>query len=114
MRKLTLILITLTIIASCKVVEITDIEKRYLISGKGNNKFYLIDFIKENQDNEKLGEIPSVILNGEVITYHYKEEHEKILITKKEIKRIEIMESKKSIPLYGSAGKYGVIMIYTY
>ena len=114
MQKLISILMILFLIFSCKMANLTDIEKRYLITDNGNKKFYLIDFIKENQESGKLGEIPTVIIDGVPITYHYKELNEKIEISKNNIKRIEIMESEKSIPLFGSAGKYGVIQIYTY
>jgi len=93
---------------------LTDIEKRYLLTDSGNKKFFLIDLIKENQENGKLGETPMVIVNGEPFTYHYKETNKKIEISKNDIKRIEIIESEKSIPLFGSAGKYGIVKLYTY
>ena len=99
---------------SCKMANLSDIEKRYLITDNGNKKFYLIEFIKKNKESGKLGEIPMIIIDGEPITYHYKELNEKIGISKIDIKRIEIMKSEKSIPLFGSAGKYGVVQIYTY
>lgn len=95
------------------MVNLTDVEKRYLINDNGNKKFYLIDFIKENQESGKLGEIPMVIIDGKPITYHYKEPNEKIVIVKNDITRIEIIEKEKSIPLYGSAGKFGVVQVYT-
>ena len=114
MRKLIPILVILCLTFSCKMSNLTDIEKRYLLTDSGNKKFFLIDFIKENQENGKLGEIPMVIVNGEPFTYHYKETDKKIEISKNDIKRIEIMESEKSIPLFGSAGKYGIVKLSTY
>ena len=114
MRKLISILLILFLTFSCKMSNLTDIEKRYLITDNGNKKFFLIDFIKENQESGKLGEIPMVIVDGEPITYHYQEVNKKFKISKTDIKRIEIMESEKSIPLFGSAGKYGVVQVYTY
>ncbi len=96
------------------MANLTDVKKRYLITDSGNEKFYLIDFIKVNQESGKLGEIPMIIIDGKPFTYHYKEVNEKIEISKKDIKRIEILESKKSIPLYGNDGKYGVVQVYTY
>ena len=99
---------------SCKITKLTDIEKLYLIADNGNKKYYLIDFIRENQEHGKLGEIPMLIIDGNPQMYHYKEKKEKIKISKSDIKRIEIIEKEKSILLYGSAGKYGVIEIYTY
>src|SRR5690554_179243 len=114
MRKLILILFILCLTFSCKMSNLTDIDNRYLISDNGNKKFYLIDFIKENRKSGKLGEIPMVILNGEPLTYHSKEMNKKIEISKSDIIQIEIMESKKSIQLFGNAGKYGVVKLYTY
>ncbi|GGD36529.1 hypothetical protein GCM10011343_27950 [Flavobacterium orientale] len=96
------------------MANLTDVEKHYLITDNGNKKFYLIDFIKENQERGKLGEIPMVVVDGKPVTYHYKELNEKIGISKNDIKRIEIMESEKSIPLFGNAGKFGVVQVYTY
>lgn len=98
---------------SCKLAKLTDVEKRYLMADQGIQKFYLIDFIKESQESGKLGKIPMLIVDGKPFTYHYKELNEKIEISKNDIKRIEILESEKSIPLYGNAGKYGVVQVYT-
>lgn len=114
MRKLFSILIILCVIFNCKMVNLTNVEKRYLLTDKKNEKFYLINFIKESQESGKLGEIPMVIIDGKPFIYHYKEINKKIEVSKNDIKRIEIMESEKSIPLFGSAGKYGVVQIYTY
>ncbi len=113
MKKLTSLLIILFLTFSCKMVNLTDVEKRYLINDSGNKKFYLIGLIKENQESGKLGEIPMVIIDGKPITYHYKEPNEKIVIARNDIMRIEIMEKDKSIPLFGSAGKFGVVQVYT-
>ncbi len=114
MQKLVSLLLILFLTFSCKIASLTDVEKRYLISDHGNDKFYLIDFVKENQESGKLGEIPMVIVDGKPFTYHYKDPHEKIEISKNDIKRIEIMESEESIPLFGSGGQYGVVYVYTH
>ncbi|MEZ4795645.1 MAG: hypothetical protein R2785_00625 [Flavobacteriaceae bacterium] len=114
MSRFLIVLIISLLIFSCKIANLSHIEKRYIIEDKGNKKFYLIDYIKENQESGKLGEIPMLIINGEVYRYHYKEVNTKIEISKHDIKRIEIVEKEKSISLFGSAGKYGTIYIYTY
>lgn len=113
MRRLFPVLTIILFFSNCTTRSLSDIEKRYLINDKGNDKFYLIDFIKENQKSEKLGEIPMLMIDAELVTYHYKKDNKRIDISKAEIKRIEITEKEQSIPKYGSAGKYGVIQIYT-
>ena len=96
---------------SCTRSNLTDTEKRYLISGSGNEKHYLIEIIRENQKNEKLGKEPMIIFNGEILYYHYQENFEKIQILKNEIEEIEIIEKEESILLFGSAGKFGLMRI---
>lgn len=114
MRKQIFILLILFLTVGCKILSLTDNEKRYLITDRGNKKYFLIDFIKTHQENEKLGKTPMVIIDGEPFTYHYKETNKELKISKNDIKRIEITNSEKSIPLFGNAGIYGVIRIYTY
>ena len=45
---------------------------------------------------------------------HDEDYFEKLSLQKKDIKRIEIISLQKAPTLYGSAGKNGVINIYTY
>lgn len=80
-RKYSLIL-TLLFLLSCKTtkpvieeneVEITDIEKHYLLSDSDSEKYYVIKLIRKLQSEKKLGEIPMIIVDGEPKYYYYKE-----------------------------------------
>lgn len=95
----------------CTRSNLTEIEKRYIISGDNNEKYYLVEIIRENQKIKKLGEEPMVIVDGEIQYYNYQENFEKIRFSKEDIAEIEVIEKEKSIPLYGSAGKFGLIQI---
>ncbi len=64
-----------------------------------------------------LGEVPSLIvhkIDGYLIVRSDKEYSEAINLKRSEIKRIEIISLEKAPKIYGSAGKNGVIDVYTY
>ncbi len=114
MKKLLLLSLTFFLTFGCRTSNFTEIEKRYIIANKGNKKFYLIDIIKKNQQNGMLDSIPMLIIDGKPYTYNIKDVHEEINISKRSIKKVEIMDKEKSIPIYGKAGRNGLMLIYTY
>jgi hypothetical protein len=94
-------------------------QKRFLLDNENKEKYYLINYINENenQNNNQLGLTPTLIINkidGQLIVRSDEDFDKKINLKKEEIKRIEILSIEKSIALYGSAGTNGVISIYTY
>ncbi len=109
-----LTVVLLLILSSCSTIDITNTEQNYLLKDDNNSKFYLIEFIRKAQSENKLGEIPMLIIDGEPIFYYYKENVKSIKIKKSEIKNIEITESKECVKLFGAACKYGLIRIKTY
>jgi hypothetical protein len=121
-RKYSLIL-TLLFFLSCKTtkpiieedeVEITDIEKHYLLSDTDSEKYYVIKLIRKLQSEKKLGEIPMIIVDGDPKYYHYKEEIKPLNIEKRKIRKIKILEAEKCVQTFGAACKYGLITITTY
>ncbi len=121
-RKYSLIL-TLLFLLSCKTtkpvieeneVEITDIEKHYLLSDSDSEKYYVIKLIRKLQSEKKLGEIPMIIVDGEPKYYYYKEEIKPLNIQKSKIRKIKILEAEKCVQMFGAACKYGLITISTY
>lgn len=53
-------------------------------------------------------------IDGDLIIRSDKEYSKNLDLKKQDIKRIEIISSEKASKIYGSAGKNGVINIYTY
>lgn len=103
----------MVIISGCQTVKLTETEKNYLLNDSGNDKLYLIELIKKQQLEGKLGEMPTMIVNEEPIFYYYRLDNQPANIRKKDIKSIEIIDSEKCIQLYGAACKYGLITIKT-
>lgn len=100
---------------SCSSIKIDETQKRFLLDEKGKDKFYLIDFI--NKNSLQLGKTPSLIIHkidGQQFVRSDREFKEKLNLKKKDFIRTEIVSIEKSINLYGSAGKDGVLIIYNY
>ena len=95
------------------VVEITDIEKHYLLSDSNSEKYYVIKLIRKLQSEKKLGEIPMIILDGDPKYYFYKEEIKPFNVEKSKIRKIKILEAEKCVQTFGAACKYGLIKIST-
>ena len=56
-------------------LEITNIEKHYILSNSDSEKYYVIKLIRKLQSEKKLGEIPMIIVDGDPKYYFYKEEN---------------------------------------
>ncbi|MWB92802.1 hypothetical protein GON26_00335 [Flavobacterium sp. GA093] len=95
-------------------VEITDIEKHYLLSDSSSEKYYLIMLIRKLQFEKKLGEIPMVIVDGDPKYYFYKEETKALNVEKNKITKIKILEAEKCVETFGAACKYGLVTISTF
>jgi len=108
---------------SCKINsvnvshDIQDNQKRFLLNDNGNNVYYVIDFIKINQDKKYLGIVPMLIIHNidDTIIIRSDENVEgKLNLAKKDIVKNKITPINESVGRYGAAGKNGVIEIYTY
>ena len=98
---------------SCKTVNLTETERRYLLKDSSEDKYYLINLIRERQKNETIGESPALFINDEFVADCFKKMKE-IKIKKSDIHRIEILEKEKSVKLFGARGKNGFIKIWTH
>lgn len=102
---------------SCSNYKVVGSQKRFLLNNSGKNKYYLIEYIKQNKAENTLGEVPTLMIHkidGDLIIRSDKEYSKNLDLKKQDIKRIEIISSEKASKIYGSAGKNGVINIYTY
>jgi len=108
---------------SCKINsanvfhEINYNQKRFLLNDNGRDVYYLIDYIKINQDKKYLGDVPMLIIHkidDTIIIRSDDNVDHKLNLVKKDITKIELTSVNESIALYGAAGKNGVIEIYTY
>ncbi len=95
-------------------LEITNIEKHYILSNSDSEKYYVIKLIRKLQSEKKLGEIPMIIVDGDPKYYFYKEEIKPLNIEKRKIRKIKILEADKCVQIFGMACKYGLIIISTY
>ncbi|WP_445454693.1 hypothetical protein [Flavobacterium sp. 25HG05S-40] len=102
------------IILGCKTISVSDVEKNYLLSDTGKDKYYLIELIRQKQKEKVLGEMPMLIVNGEPTFYHYRKENSIPGTSKKFIKKLEIVAAEKAVKTFGAAAKYGLIRISTY
>ncbi|MCY0969739.1 hypothetical protein [Chryseobacterium wangxinyae] len=102
------------LLASCSANKISVVERNYLLNEKNNDKYYLIQFIRKSQKENKLGEIPMLIIDGVPIYYFYKKDSEPIKIGRSQIINIKITENTTCAHVFGAACKYGLITIKTY
>lgn len=102
---------------SCSTYKVVDSQKRFLLNDNGKDKYYLIEYIKQKQEGNLLGEVPTLMIHkidGDLIIRSDKDYSGKLDLKREKIKRIEIISSEEASKIYGSAGKNGVINIYTY
>ena len=114
LKKFAFLMIYLMIFA-CSSMKINELQKRFILDDTGKDKYFLIDYI--NQNRTLIGEVPTLIINkkdGQQIIRSDKEFKTKLNLKKIEFIRIDILSIEKSIPLYGSAGKNGVLTISCY
>ena len=103
------------LIFSCNTIKTNDAQKRFILNDKGRNKFFLINYINKNRN--LIGEVPTLIIykkEGQEIIRSDQEVNYKLNLKRSDFIRIEILSIDKSIPLYGSAGKNGVLTISYY
>jgi len=97
-------------ILGCGSYKVTSEQKRFLLDDRNNDKYYLIQYISENQESNQIGPKPTIIIyrtDGHTIVRSDNHFDKNINLEKADIKRIEILPIKKSISLYGSAGTNG-------
>ncbi len=102
------------ILLGCKTISVSEVEKNYLLSDTGKDKYYLIKLIRQKQKEKVLGEMPMLIVNGEPTFYYYRKDNSIPGTSKKFIKKIEILSAEKGVQTFGAAAKYGLILINTY
>ena len=107
----------LFLIVSCNTYKVSSEQKRFILFDKNKDKYFLIEYINDNQENQKLGKRPTIIINnsdGQLIIRRDKVFRNEIKFRKKDIRRIEILPKEKSVNLYGAAGIDGVIYLFTF
>ncbi|MBM6500893.1 hypothetical protein [Flavobacterium macrobrachii] len=113
--KISLLLFLNLTFFGCSSVKIDEAQKRFFLKNKGKVKYFLIEYINKNR--ALIGEVPTLIINkidGQEIIRSDREFNSKLNLKRSDLIRIEILSIEKSIPLYGSAGKNGVLTIYCY
>jgi len=106
------LLIFSLLVFGCKSISLTEVEQRYLLKDSNSNKYYLVNLIRTNQTNGKLGVAPALYIDNSFTADSFKK-LEEIQIKKSDIRSIDILEIEKSVKLYGARGKDGFIRIMT-
>lgn len=113
--KISLFLLINLMFFGCGSIKINETQKRFILNDKGKNKYFLIDYINSNKT--LIGEVPTLIINkkdGQQIIRSDKEYKVGLNLKRCDFIRIDILSIEKSISLYGSAGKNGVLTISCY
>ena len=113
--KITILLLLNLYIFGCSSIKINDLQKRFILNDKGKDKYFLIEYINNNRT--LIGEVPTLIIHkkdGQEIIRSDEEYKVKLKLKRRDIVKIDILSIEKSIPLYGSAGKNGVLTISYY
>ena len=113
--KIPILLLLNLFIFGCSSIKINDVQKRFILNDKEKDKYFLIEYINNNRT--LIGEVPTLIIHkkdGQEIIRSDEEYKAKLKLKKRDIVRIDILSIEKSIPLYGSAGKNGVLTISYY
>ena len=103
------------IVFGCSSIRINEVQRRFTLENKGEKKYFLIEYINKNRN--LIGEVPTLIINkkdGQEIIRSDEKFDSRLNLKRNDIVRIDILSIEKSIPLYGSAGKNGVMTIYCY
>ncbi|MEM9650272.1 MAG: hypothetical protein AAF969_17480 [Bacteroidota bacterium] len=105
MKKIGLVLLAISLL-SCS-------HNPYLLSDKNSKKKFLVDYIENLKDKGFMSNKPSLVLNGELITYDSLKKCNLILY-KDDIDTIYAVFKKDDLGakhLYGDGGENGVILI---
>lgn len=88
-------------------------QKRYLLKDNNDDKYFLVDILKEEKRNGKLSHKPIVVVDGVPFRYDYELKNQPLNLYKTDIDRIEVINRKAGISLYGNYAKDGVAVITT-
>ena len=113
--KIPILLLLNLFIFGCSSIKINDVQKRFILNDKEKDKYFLIEYINNNRT--LIGEVPTLIIHkkdGQEIIRSDEEYKVKLKLKRRDIVKIDILSIEKSIPLYGSAGKNGVLTISYY
>ncbi len=106
MKTLKFLLFILIVLTSCA-------SNGYLLSGNGQDKKYLINYIDELQKENKVLKYPLVIVDGKPYRHDVELSSNKLPISKKDITYIRSLDWKSAKNIYGGAAKDGAIIIST-
>jgi hypothetical protein len=114
-KRILKISVFLFFIFGCDSIKINESQKRFILDESGKHKYFLIEYINKNRTI--IGEVPTLIIhkkNGQDIISSDEEYKGKLKLKRSDFIKIEILSIEKSIPLYGSLGKNGVLDISCY
>jgi len=88
-------------------------SNRYLLTDPGEDKKFLIEFIKELSDRGELSKHPLLVVDGVPKRYKVELKNEKLQLSKEQIASMDRMQQNTAEEIYGEPAKEGVLLITT-
>lgn len=107
-----LIIFLLLELSGCKSSSLK-MERIYSLNDSNEDKFYLLNIVRENQRTGKLGDRPMVIIDDKIKFHYCMQNFINLNIKKDNIKSLKVTEAAKCINQYGAAAEFGLIEINT-
>lgn len=88
-------------------------SNRYLLTDKGADKKFLIDFIKELSARGEISKQPLLVVDGVPKRFTKELKDEKLELSKGQIASVDRLKQNKAEGIYGEEAKGGVLLIST-
>jgi len=106
MKHIILIVCLLLLVASCST-------SRYLLTDKGNDRYFLQNYIDDSAKTGIISKIPLLVIDGHPYRYDVELKKQKLNLSRNNIANIDILKMKPSVSIYGESGRKGVVLIFT-
>jgi hypothetical protein len=107
MKNTSLVLGLILMITSCST-------KRYLLTDKGNDRYFLQQRIDESAKKGLISKAPMIVIDGHPYRYDVELKRQKLNLSHNNIKQIDVLKRQTAVNIYGEMGKRGVLLITTY
>ncbi len=106
-------LLLLLIISACKTGA-AKMERIYALEDANQDRLYLLEIIRENQNTHKLGDRPMVVIDHQIVFHYCIRDYDGLHLKKSAIKSLKIIQATEAMKNYGVAAEFGLIEIETY
>jgi len=106
MKHTILIVSLLLLVASCST-------SRYLLTDKGNDRYFLQKCIDDSAKTGIISKTPLLVIDGHPFRYDVELKKQKLNLSRNNITQIYILKIQNAVNIYGEPGKKGVVLIST-